>query len=111
MNSSPQRSRIFPRIIDENRIRPSNEPPHSSVRRFDHGVQNWSTRPWYAAKISMPSKPAARARAAAPTNPSTTSSISADVIAWLPSASWYDGRADGDQFGANELSASPCSPT
>jgi len=33
------------------------------------------------------------------------------VIAWLPSASWYDGSPDGDQFGANELSASPCCPT
>ena len=40
-----------------------------------------------------------------------TSSISASVIAWLPSASWYDGSPDGDQFGAKELSASPCWPT
>ena len=40
-----------------------------------------------------------------------TSSISSAVIAWLPSASWNEGRPDGDQFGANELSASPCWPT
>ena len=33
------------------------------------------------------------------------------VIAWLPSASWYDSRPDGDQYGSNELSASPCWPT
>ena len=32
-------------------------------------------------------------------------------MAWLPSASWYEGSPDGDQFGANELSASPCWPT
>ena len=56
----------------------------------------------------MPSKPLAWARPAAATNPSSSSSISAPVIAWLPSASWYEGRPDGDQFGANELSASPC---
>ena len=44
-------------------------------------------------------------------NPAMTSSISATDIAWLPSASWYDGRPDGDQLGWNELSASPCCPT
>ncbi len=111
MKSSPQRSRIRRRTSAEKRIRFSNEPPHPSVRRFDHGAQNWSTTAWYAAKISIPSKPLSRARSAAATNPSISVSISAVVIAWLPSASWYDGRPDGDQFGANELSASPCWPT
>ena len=40
MKSSPQAARIPSRIVHENRIRASNEPPHASVRRFDHGVQN-----------------------------------------------------------------------
>ena len=81
MKSSPQRSRIRPRISAEKRIRFSNEPPHSSVRRFDHGAQNWSTRAWYAAKISTPSNPLACARAAAAAKPSIDSSISSVVIA------------------------------
>ena len=81
MKSSPQRSRIRPRISDEKRIRFSKLPPHSSVRRFDQVAQNWSTTAWYAAKISTPSKPAAWARPAAATNPSISSSISSVVIA------------------------------
>jgi hypothetical protein len=28
------------------RMRFSNEPPHSSLRRFDHGSQNWSISAW-----------------------------------------------------------------
>ena len=40
MNASPHARRMPSRTADENRIRPSNEPPHASVRRFDHGVQN-----------------------------------------------------------------------
>ncbi len=88
MKSSPQRSRMPARIRDEKRIRSSDVAPHSSVRRFDHGAQNWSTSAWYAAKTSTPSKPDACARTAAATKPSIDSSISATVIAWLPSASW-----------------------
>jgi hypothetical protein len=52
--------------------------------------------------------PVEAARRAAATNPSMSSRTSSSVIAWLPSASWYEGNPDGDQFGANELSASPC---
>ena len=40
-----------------------------------------------------------------------TSSISASLIRWLPSESWNEGRAEGDQPGMNELSKSPCWPT
>ncbi len=32
------------------------------------------------------------------------SSISASVMAWLPSQSWYEGRPEGDQLGSKELS-------
>ena len=88
MKSSPHASRMPARIRADRRIRSSAVAPHSSVRRFDHGVQNWSTSAWYAANTSMPSKPARRARSAAAMNPAMTSSISATVISWLPSASW-----------------------
>ena len=97
--------------VDEKRTRCSSEPPQPSVRRLDHGVQNWSMTAWYAANSSTPSKPACCARTAARTKPSSSSSISPSVMAWLPSASWYEGSPDGDQLGAKELSASPCWPT
>ncbi len=46
MKSSPHVSRIRSSTVHEKRIRASNEPPHASVRRFDHGVQNCSISPW-----------------------------------------------------------------
>ena len=33
-------------LMQEKRIRRSKSPPHASSRRFDHGVQNWSTSAW-----------------------------------------------------------------
>ena len=113
MKSSPQRSRIRRRISDEKRIRFSNEPPQrvgppvrprsSRTGRPTRVVAGEDLDPVEAARL-RPAGGRDEARRSAPrSRPS--------VIAWLPSASWYEGRPDGDQFGANELSASPCWPT
>ena len=77
----------------------------TTASRTDRRGRDTRRRP--RPRRSRPPAPAARPRR----SPSMTSSISASVIAWLPSASWYDGSPDGDQFGAKELSASPCCPT
>ena len=44
-HSLPQARRTRSISSRENRVRPSKDPPHWSVRWFDQGVQNWSTMP------------------------------------------------------------------
>ena len=83
--SGPHRARIRSRVSAEKRMRRSKDPPHPSSRRLVNGDQNCSKSALYAAMISHPSKPASFARRAASANPSTSSSISGPVIAWLPS--------------------------
>lgn len=57
------------------RVRFSNDPPYSSVRRFDSGERNWWSRYPCAAWISSTVKPAATARRAADAKFATTWSI------------------------------------
>ena len=97
--SSPHSARILASVRDEKRMRFSNAPPQASSRRLLNGDQNCSNSALYAAMISQPSKPASFARRAACAKPSTSSSISGRVIAWLPSWSCIEGRPEGDQFG------------